>query len=215
MKLANTDLSEAEEYAIWCEQTRALFFPVANGKQSAEEIPMNSNNGSSSSGSGSSSSSIDVNMNENKDNDDFPYCFYMRMLGSGKRESDQQQASDSSFSQNYSRSSSVNSQFSSISQQQRYIDEDAYAARLTSKLQTQARAIRREQRNKVPDIIPSDNVQWPFRDGTVEAIAATVNEELHEMLMYVRKRNLLSEQLRRQLTQTKFLLAQQNEALRE
>ncbi|KAH9601435.1 hypothetical protein LSM04_001837 [Trypanosoma melophagium] len=212
MELADTTLSEAEKYALWCEQIRALFFPVTNVKHNAEEVPMNSNNTSSCS---SISNSLDMN-NINNDGDDFPYCFYMRMLSSGKKRSDQQSISDNSLSHSYSRSSSCNSQFSSVSQQQqqqqRYIDEDAYAARLASKLQTQARAIRKEQEKEVPGDMPSDGVQWPFRDGTVEAIAATVNEELHEMLMYVRKRNLLSEQLRRQLTQTKLLLLRQKEA---
>ncbi|ESL09255.1 hypothetical protein TRSC58_03028 [Trypanosoma rangeli SC58] len=203
MNPSDTTLSDAERYSIWCEQVRDLFASTHTGKEveaasTEAERP----------GEGSSV----------EDNGEFPYCFYMRMLSSGKKEAMTHGINGTHHicsSGLDSGSGSDCSDYASSAAQHRgrqmFIDEDALAMRLTSKLNAHARKLRREHDERDPEVPQVGNNQWSYRDGKVEAIACKMNEELHELLMYVRRQNMLAQQLHRQLVQSKQLILQQKQ----
>ncbi|KEG09361.1 hypothetical protein DQ04_05351020 [Trypanosoma grayi] len=214
MSTLDKSLTDAEQYAVWCEQTRALFaHTVPQRCGSADRTSAHTSKSGSSTNGEEFDASLQAGAPGTEDGGDFPYCFYMRMLScGGRREAIQTSCDDSrGFC-----SEDGGSFFSSLSEEQEgqklYVDEDALTARLASKLKTHARTIRSKQQEQIPATLPVESVNWPYRDGSVEVLAAAVNEELHEMLMYVRHRNMLAEQLRRQLVETRRLLLQQGEA---
>ncbi|RNF09036.1 hypothetical protein TraAM80_02433 [Trypanosoma rangeli] len=203
MNPSGSALSDAEQYSIWCEQVRDLFTSTGTGKgieaASTEAEPL---------GEGSSV----------EDGGEFSHCFYMRMLSSGKEEAmthgmnDTLQSCSSGLgSDSGSDRSDYVSSAAQLKGRQIFIDEDALAMRLASKLSAHARKLRREHDERHPEVPQVSNNQWSFRDGKVEAIACKMNEELHELLMYVRRQNLLAQQLHRQLVQSKQLILQQKQ----
>nr|CCC92987.1 unnamed protein product [Trypanosoma congolense IL3000] len=147
-----------------------------------------------------------INTNVEEENEDehfFPYCFYVRMLGSvGK-------GAEAAGAWSQQSGESEDSQFSSISQRYAHADEDAVASRLTTKLQAHARSLvkQQEKQRHVENLIHSAKLKLPFRDCAVEAKVAAINEDLHDMLLYVRRQNMLASELRRRLRQTQQLLA--------
>ncbi|EKF31815.1 hypothetical protein MOQ_004344 [Trypanosoma cruzi marinkellei] len=221
MRLSDTTLSEAERYAVWCEEIRTLF-GVSGGEEEEDREVLEDDDRLFAGGVSSGISDTDANKHPKRgrkdaDGGEFPYCFYMRMLSSGKEERAPKEVNPAA--QRYSGdnigcgSDSDGVSFVSRQQQQRvFVDEDKLAARIASKLNVYARRLRREHHEDSPEAPVVESNQWTFRDGRVEALSAKVNEELHELLMYVRRRNLLAEQLRRQLVHTKQLLLYQKEA---
>lgn len=201
MEAHDTALSDAERYAVWCEQTRALFAVAERASFGEEEKSghLDEDRTSASADNGAGDGDDTWGKQSRNDDGEFPFCFYLRMLSCGKRGEKTCEMSDVNCS---------DSHFSSVLDQRTplRIDNDALAARLTSKLNTYARTLRRNLPEETPLAVKGDNTGWVFRDGSVEVVAAKVNEELHEMLMHVRRHNMLSEQLRRQLVQTKQLL---------
>ncbi|CBH14520.1 hypothetical protein, conserved [Trypanosoma brucei gambiense DAL972] len=186
MREPPTTMSETERYTVWCEQVRALFTREPCG---AVEDAADSNN----------------------DDAYFPECFYMRMLGALKK------CGGDGVAVERSRRSSISSDscFSSVSQQRNRVDEDVLASRLASKLEAHARVLSRQRqrqqqkRQEEAATVRRTATRLPFRDCAVEAKVAAINEDLHDALLYVRQRNMLSNQLRRQLEETRRLLVMQ------
>ncbi|KAF5221035.1 hypothetical protein ECC02_005901 [Trypanosoma cruzi] len=220
MRLSDTALSDAERYAVWCEQIRALFGVSGREEEGREVLEDEDRLFAGSVRSGISDTGANKHPKQGRrdaDGGEFPYCFYMRMLSSGKGERAPKEVN--AEAQRYCGDTlgcgSDSDGVSFFSRQQRrevFVDEDTLAARIASNLNAYARRLRREHYEDAPEVPVVEVNQWTFRDGRVEALSAKVNEELHELLMYVRRRNLLAEQLRRQLVHTKQLLLYQKEA---
>ncbi|KAG8341673.1 hypothetical protein TRVL_07498 [Trypanosoma vivax] len=187
------NLTDAERYSLWCEEVRMLFGVATNDEVRHAKC-------------GEGGQCIDEEY--------FPYCFYMRMLGALCQKENSGDALNASGDGNLSSRSSESREscFSSVSQQQAYLDEDALASRLTVKLQAFLRTLKRDKK-KEEERTQSSRLEganlWSFRDATVEAQWAAVNEELHELFMYARRRNLLSQRVRHQLQQTRQLILMQ------
>ncbi|RNF09627.1 uncharacterized protein Tco025E_07233 [Trypanosoma conorhini] len=203
MNPSETTLSDAERYSIWCEEVRALFSPTGTGEEDD---------------AAATEADRPQEWGRAEDGGEFPYCFYMRMLSGGSKEAvthgmpDAHRSCSSGIgSVNGGGRSDCCSSTSQHKGRQILIDEDALAARVAAKLNAHARKLRRKHEENRAEVRQVADNLWNFRDGRVEAVASKVNEELHELLMYVRRRNLLAEQLRRQLVQTKQLLLQQKE----